>query len=228
MTEFILALAVFLASHSIPARPAVRQRLAAAFGERTYLALYSLLSLALLIWLISAAARAPLIPLWDLELWHYYVPIVLMIPALILFIGGLSSPNPFSISFSRRRFDPDRPGIVGITRHPVLWGFALWSGAHVVPNGNLVALIMFGGFCLFALAGMALLDRRKRTAMGHAWEQMASRTSILPLAALLAGRANLKPVPQLALWSAAAILIYFALLHLHPLLFGVDPAIVLR
>jgi uncharacterized membrane protein len=228
MAEFLLALFLFLASHSIPARPTVRRRIAAAIGERTYLTLYSLLSLALLVWLISAASRAPLVPLWDLEPWHYHVPIALMLPALILFVGGMVSPNPLSISFGRGAFDPERPGIVGVTRHPVLWGFALWSGAHVVPNGDLVSVIMFGGFCLFSLAGMKMIDRRKRRSLGAAWEKLAGRTSLLPFGAAISGRTGLAPTHLLLGWTAIGIAAYAALLFLHPLLFGVDPAIVLR
>jgi uncharacterized membrane protein len=228
MTEFFLALFVFLASHSIPSRPAVRQRIDAAIGERSYLILYSLLSFALLVWLISAAARAPLVPLWDLELWHYHVPIALMLPALILFVGAMASPNPLSISFSRRAFDPERPGIVGVTRHPILWGFALWSGAHIVPNGDFVSVIMFGGFCLFSLAGMKLIDLRKRRSLGADWPELAGRTSVLPFGAVLSGRTGLAPTHLLLGWTAIGVAAYAALLFLHPLLFGVDPAIVLR
>ena len=180
MTEFLAALALFLLSHAIPARPSLRQRLVATVGERTYQILYSLLSLVLLAWLISAATRAPYVPLWDLTLEQYWVPVVAMLPAFILFAGGAISPNPLSISFSRRRFDPERAGIVAVTRHPLLWGFALWAFAHVVPNGDLVSLIMFGGFGLFALAGMALADRRKRRQMGSDWGDLARRTPSSP------------------------------------------------
>ena len=222
MVEFFAALALFLLSHAIPARPALRQRLAAMLGERAYQLLYSALSLVLLVWLISAAARASYVPLWDLTIGHYWVPIVAMLPAFILFVGGAIAPNPLSISFSRRRFDPDRPGIITVTRHPVLWGFALWAFAHVVPNGDLVSLIMFGGFGLFALAGMALIDRRKRRQLGPEWEALARRTSVVPFAPSAGPR-----LPWdwrgLGIAVVAGALLYMALLHLHPWLFGPDP-----
>lgn len=225
MTEFFAALALFLLSHAIPARPALRSRLASMLGERTYQFLYSLLSLAILVWLISAAARAPYVPLWDLSIGQYWVPVVLMLPAFVLFAGGAISPNPLSISFSWRPFDPARPGIVAVTRHPVLWAFALWAFAHVVPNGDLVSLIMFGGFGLFALAGMALIDRRKKRQMGAEWDALARRTSVIPFVPSPGGR-----FPWdwrgLALALVIGALLYVALLHLHPLLFGPDPRMV--
>ena len=221
MTEFFLALSLFLLSHSIPARPAVRERLAGALGERTYVLLYSALSLGLLAWLISAAMRAPVVPLWPLEPWQYYVPILLMLPAFILFAGGALSANPLSISF-RRGFDPARPGFVAVTRHPILWGFALWSFAHVVPNGDLVPAIMFGGFGLFSLAGMALVDRRKRRQMGEEWQRLAARFPVVPFT-------GQRPAPgALLIPVLAGTFLYLALLHLHPLLFGPDPMAVLR
>ena len=222
MAEFFAALALFLLSHAIPSRPALRQRLAATLGERTYQLLYSILSLALLVWLISAAARAPYVPLWDLTIGQYWVPITVMLPAFILFAGGAIVPNPLSINFSRRRFDPERAGIVTVTRHPVLWGFALWAFAHVVPNGDLVSLIMFGGFGLFALAGMALVDRRKKRQLGADWGLLARRTSVIPFAPSPERRL---PWDRRGLTIAVVVgaLLYVALLHLHPLLFGPNP-----
>ena len=214
MPEFVLALALFLAAHSIPARPAVRGRLVAAVGERPYLLLYSLLSLALLAWLISAAVRAPTITLWPTTLGSYHLALALMLPASCLLVGGLASPNPFSISLSRRPFDPDRPGIVGLVRHSVLWGFALWAFVHAVANGDLVSLILFGGFLLFSLAGMKMVGRRRTRA--------------------LAGKAaSLQPTGRG--WTAAQILVtfgggtlfYLATLFGHPHLIGPNPGALL-
>lgn len=224
MIEFLAALVLFLASHSIPARPRVRAALVERLGERGYIAGYSILSLVLLIWLLSAASRAPFIPLWDLALWQYHVPVTLMLPAFLLFAGGAVCPNPLSISFSKSRFDPDRPGIVAITRHPILWGFALWAFAHVVPNGDLVSVVMFGGFGSFALLAMPIVDRRKRRALGPSWRDLADRTSLVPFGALAAGRIRMRwRTPQLLATLAIGAGLYAALLWLHPYLFGPDP-----
>ncbi len=223
MTEFLLVLTLFLLSHAIPARPHIRARLVAILGERAYLILYSALSVLLLVWLISAAARAPYVALWQPSLDLYWAPVLAMVPAAILLAGGAIAPNPLSISFSRRPFDPARPGIVAVTRHPILWAFALWAFAHAVPNGDVVSLIMFGGFGLFALAGMALIDRRKRRAPGSGWTDLARRTSVVPFA-----RTPDRRLPWdwrgLAVALLAGVLLYGALLHVHPQLFGPDPA----
>lgn len=227
MTEFLAALALFLISHAIPARPALRKRLVARYGERTYRLLYSGLSLLLLAWLISAAARAPYVPLWDVTIGQYWVPVVAMLPAFILFAGGALVPNPLSVSFRRGGFDPRRAGVITITRHPILWGFALWAFAHAVPNGDLFSLIMFAGFGLFALAGMALIDRRKQRELGSRWKDLARRTSVIPLTPPPGDRLPWD-VRGLAIALAAGMLLYIALLHLHPGLFGPDPRAVFR
>ena len=214
MLEFLLVLAAFLAAHSIPARPAVRGRLVAILGERPYLLLYSLLSLGLLAWLISAAVRARTILLWPTTLGSYHLALALMLPASWLLVGGLTTPNPFSISLSRRPYDPRQPGLVGLLRHPVLWGLAFWALVHTIANGDLVSLIMFGGLLLFSLLGMRLVGRRRIRALG-------TETEALPPL----GRGW--TVPQLLLTFGLGTLFYVAALHAHPHLFGPDPGALL-
>lgn len=212
MSEFLLALAAFLLAHSVPARPAVRGRLVALLGERTYLIGYSLFSLALLVWLISAALKAPSIPLWPAGLWAWHLSLFLMLPACWLLAGGLALPNPHSISMSRAPFDPAVPGPAGLVRHPVLWGFALWAAVHLLANGELVLALLFGIFLLFSLAGMKLIDRRRRRQRGAASEQP------------LAKRWN---AWQLLVTFGGGTLLYALLLAAHPALIGPDPGALL-
>lgn len=229
MIEFALALSAFLAAHILPARLGLRAWAVAGIGERAYLAAYSLLSIALLAWLISAAVRAPAIPLWPTTPGAYHAALALMLPASILLVAGAASPNPLSVGFSARGYDPARPGIVGVTRHPLLWGFALWAVAHLIPNGDLVSLIMFAGFALFALLGMAIVDRRKRRQLGGEWHRLAAATAAVPFAAWRRTRRALRWRPgdlTLALFGGAAL--YALLLWLHPRVIGPDPAAVLR
>ena len=210
MTEFFLALAAFLGAHIIPARSGIRTRLVNAVGERTYVLLYSLLSLALLAWLISAALRAPTIPVWSTSIGAYHLAAAAMLPARWLLIGGLTTPNPLSITMSRRPFDRSRPGIVGWVRHPVLWGFALWAFVHTVANGDVVWLILFGGFLLFSIVGMKIVDRRRRRQLGAEWERLQPTSRGWSAA-------------QLLLTFGGGTLFYVAALHAHPVLFGPNP-----
>lgn len=114
---------------------------------------------------------------------------------------------------------------MGITRHPLLWAFALWSSSHLITNGDLVSLIMFGGFALFSLAGMAMVDRRRRTALGAEWGGLAARTSVIPFAASLSNRASPRRAAlALVMAIVGGTLFYLSVLGLHPIVIGIEPA----
>lgn len=222
MIELLVALAVFVLAHGVPARPAIRDRLVARLGRGVYLAGYSVVSLALLVWFIDAARRAPVVTLWAFAPWQAWLPMVAMPVALALLFAGLASPNPLSVSFSA---GGGKGAIVAITRHPVLWGFLLWALAHLPPNGDAAALVAFGAMAVLAGVGMPLVDRRARARLGEeAWHALAASTSVLPFAALVAGRARLFMDRPLA-WSVIAAVAASAALLAggHAALFGVDP-----
>ena len=225
MLEFLAALVVFVLAHAVPARPVLRGRLVDALGRRTYLALYSALSLALLAWLISAAIRAPEIVIWQQDRWQAGLALIAAPLALVLIFAGLIKPNPLSVSFRTEGYDPARPGLLGITRHPVLWGFSLWGGAHIAANGDLVSIIFFGVLTFFALLGTVSLDRRKALTMGEAkWRRLAAHTANAPFIAILKG--DVRPGldrPLLAGIAASAIVSAVLLAGGHLSLFGADP-----
>ncbi len=222
MTELAVAIGAFLAAHMIPSVPGLRDRLIGAVGRGPYMAGYSILSLVLLAWVVVAALRADTIPLWNPAPWQGWVPLLVMPSALWLLFAGLASPNPLSVTM-RKTGQPAPGGIVAVTRHPVLWGFSLWGLSHVPPNGHLAALILFGGVALFGFLGMRMLDRRSRRTLGPRFDEFAASTSIVPFAAVLAGRARLDP-PALFPAAVAALVVYtWFLLHGHLWLIGRDP-----
>ncbi|MCL4780023.1 MAG: NnrU family protein [Gammaproteobacteria bacterium] len=191
MARFLGVFAIFLLSHLIAATPAIRRRLVALLGEVLFTICYSAMSLALFTWLIKSAQQAPYIELWPPQVWTYAITVALMPVAALLFGAGLLQPNPFSIAFVARPFDANKPGVVAITRHPLLWALGLWGLAHVPANGDLAAVIMFGGLGSFAMIGMWAVETRKRKMLGEAeWQRLAGPTSVLPFAALLGGRAR--------------------------------------
>ena len=222
MIAFLLALALFLALHMVPAIPALRARLVAAMGRRTYLIVYSLVSLLTLTWLVHVTLQLDFVPLWDPAPWQAWFPLVLTPIALVLLLAGLISPNPASITLRRPDLGPG--AITTVTRHPVLWGFALWAGSHLVPNGDLRSLLLFGALLAFALLGMVITDRRSRRRLGAQWAEIARTTSVLPFAAILAGHTQLRLDGALALAIlTSAALTAWLLLGGHTALFGADP-----
>lgn len=197
----------------------------ALLGERTYLWAYSAASLGLLYWLILAAGRAPVVVLWAFAPWQAWVPNLVMPVVVLLAAGGIGVANPFSFGGnSKAVFDPARPGITAVSRHPLLLAITLWALAHLVPNGTAALVLLFGLFAAFAVFGMVMLDRRRRRQWGDArFAELARNTSLWPAEAWLRGHArpSLDTLPPQRL--AVAAVIYLALLLFHPLLFGVSP-----
>ena len=223
--ELILAFALFFLSHIIPVRPIIREWLIRHIGNALYLAAYSVLSIILFVWLIMAAGRAPYLPLWPFAPWQLWIPNVAMPFVCFLLAFGMAIPNPLSIaSRNDESFDPDHPGIAGVTRHPVLWAAALWAFAHIVPNGNLAHVLLFGLFGAFSIAGMLAIDARKQRMLSAAeWRRLSHRTSQVPLAALV-GRRWRPSLGENSLFRLiVAIGVYAGLLALHQPFIGVSP-----
>ncbi|KIC07863.1 NnrU family protein [Leisingera sp. ANG-M1] len=213
--EFTAALGLFLASHAIPVRPPVRPWLVARLGLRGYIIAYSLLSLLILAWLIVAAERAPFIgilPYWEILRW---APLLLMPLACLLAVAGMMRQNPLSFGgLGLRAFDPADPGILAVSRHPLLAAMALWAGAHLLANGDLAHVILFGLFAGFAVMGMKIIDTRKQRQLGRAeWTRLSRSTARLNLA-------RLRPSASEASLAAA---VFLALLVLHAPIIGYHP-----
>jgi uncharacterized membrane protein len=173
---FVAAFAVFFISHSIPTRPAVKARIVSVTGRGGFTLAYSALSTAVLAWIIVAAGRAPYVELWGREPWQTHVPLTAMFVASVIMAMVFGQPN--ALSFGGRnndRFDPEDPGLVGWIRHPLLAGLLIWSLAHMVPNGDLAHVIVFGLFSGFSLLGMKIIDRRARRILGAGeWQRLAA------------------------------------------------------
>ena len=136
MAEFVVAFLVFIGAHVLPTRTGLRDRLIGILGRRAYLILYSVLSLALLAWLIAAAARAPHIAFWPTTRMSVILALIVTAIAAVLLSCGATRPSPVSISLRGGTADPQHPGILALTRHPVLWALFLWSVAHCIANGD--------------------------------------------------------------------------------------------
>jgi len=214
--EYALAFLVFFLTHSAPIRPPVRPWLVARLGQSGFGLAYSALSLGVLAWLIGAAGRAPYVPLWPWAGWQNHVVLAVMLPVCMILALTIARPNPFSFGGAGNdRFDPARPGIVRLTRHPLLLALVLWAGAHLLANGDLAHALLFGTFAGFALLGMRLVDRRKRREMGSAWGSLdAARRQAPP-----------RPIswPDVALRLGLGGMLYATLVWVHPWLFGVSP-----
>ena len=213
----VLAGLVFVASHVLISSTRLRGSLRDSLGEGGYLGLYSGLAAVTLGWFILAFVRAPEIIVWQPPLWTHFVPVGLLPVAFVLLVGGLAQRNPTAVGQERSaRADDPAPGILRITRHPVMWAFGLWSLGHLAANGDAAAIIFFG-----LLALLALIDRRKRLALGTDWSRLAEVTSNLPFAALLARRTRFSPGEIGVAPVLAGLLLYAVVFLAHRYLAGV-------
>ena len=223
--EFALAMGLFLVSHRIPAALGLKEHLIRRLGARGYLFLFSLGSVLLLWWVIVAAGRAPSVALWD-QTPAARLAVNLAMPVVVLLtVFGVAAPNPFAFEGRPDGFDPQAPGIAGLTRQPLLWALLLWSSAHLWVNGDLAHVFLFGSFAVFSLLGMKIVERRRARQAGPAeWARLSAHTGLLPGAALLSGRWR----PGLAKGGIVrftfALAAYAALYHSHEIVIGASPA----
>jgi uncharacterized membrane protein len=225
MIELIAAAAFLLATHYGISSTELRPWLVARIGERAYLGVYSVIAFGAIGWVISAFVRAPYIELWPTGAWSAGVALLVMPFALLLAVSGVSTPNPTAVGAPPETLEQVKAvrGILRVTRHPLMWGIALWALVHLVANGDLASFVMFGVLAALALVGTLMIDRKYAARRGAEWQRFVGASSNLPLAAIVQGRQSLM-LAEIG-WArvAVALLLYAVLLALHPWLFGVSP-----
>jgi uncharacterized membrane protein len=216
--QLYFASAAFLATHFVPSTP-LRGVLVRSLGEKAYVGLYTLVSFAMIGWMVWAYNRAPLEPLWVGLRW---LPAVLMPFSLVLLACGVLSRNPTLVGADKllKSADPAR-GMIRVTRHPVMWSFILWALAHILARGEFGAIVFFGTFLLLAALGAVLMDQRKARNLGEDWQRFAAVTSYFPFLAIAQGRNSFKPAEIGWRNPAIGLALYALLFWFHPLLFGI-------
>lgn len=219
--ELFLAGLVFAGSHVAVSSSAIRPVLVRVFGERPFLVLYSLLSIALLVWMVRAYGAAPHVEYWAAATGHRHLAMSLMLVACVLVAAGLSPSSPTSVLGAAPT--PAPSGIAKVTRHPVMWGVGLWGFAHMVTNGDAASLLFFGWLAGLALLGTVFIERKKKAALGAEWDAFAAASSNLPFAAVFAGRARLG-LGEIGYGRlAAGVALFLVLFFAHEAVIGVPP-----
>jgi uncharacterized membrane protein len=225
MAMLIVASAFFLVLHLLVAGTRLRDVFVSAAGERGYLGAFSIASLAGVVWLafsynLAGLAGSPL--LWDLGPGVKHLGLVVMAVAFFFVVSGLLTPNPTSVGMEDAA-TRDATGILRITRHPFLWGVALWAAFHLLANGDAASVVFFGTFLILAVAGTFSIDAKRARKMTKGWIEFAGRTSNAPFAAILAGRNSLKLGELVTYRQAVAIVVFLAMLFVHAWLFSASP-----
>lgn len=174
-----LAAFSFVATHFIMSHP-LRAPLVARLGERGFLIAYTVVAFATLGWTIWAFGQVPAeAPMWVTGDVAWLVASLLMWLGSILFIGSLRS-NPSFPSAGMRTRMPTPRGVFAITRHPMMWGFALWALVHAIVSATPAGLVLAAAIGFLALVGAAMQDRKKAGLMGEAWDGWRAHTSYVP------------------------------------------------
>jgi uncharacterized membrane protein len=220
--ELAAACVLFVGAHFLLSSLPVRRRLAGWLGQGGYLLLYSAIALALFAWMIWSFRLAPYHWIWGSPDWARMIAFAVMPIALMLLIAGYLTPNPSAVmgGYVLERDDP-APGIFKVTRHPVMIAVALWAAAHLLANGTAGGILLFGSLLILSLGGIAHIERRRRASGDANWQRLVAVTSIMPFAAILAGRTRFAFTPMDWTRLALGLGLYPALLFLHGPVFGV-------
>lgn len=187
MSLFVAGLIIFLGVHSIAiVAPGLRAGARERLGEVGWKGFYSIVSLAGLLMIIygfGLARQAPVV-LYTPPLWMRHVAFLLMLPVFPLLLAA------------------NLPGrIKTVTKHPMLTAVKFWALAHLLANGLLSDVLLFGGFLAWAVIDRISLKRRTQN-----------------LRSLPPGRFN----DAIAVVFGLALYVLF-ILWAHVRLFGVSP-----
>jgi uncharacterized membrane protein len=179
----------FVGAHFALSHP-LRRLLVGAIGERAFLALYSAIAFVTLgatIWAYRAAPAT--VPLWDVGDGMWAMATVAMLLASVLLLGSLIR-NP-ALPGASGAATAAAHGVYSVTRHPMMWAFAIWGASHILiyPIGK--NIILSSAIIILALVGAALQDLKKAALDPQGWTAWERRTSYLPFAAIAQGRAKL-------------------------------------
>ena len=187
MTLLIIGIIVMIGIHLVPTVPELRERLVGQLGQNGYRLLFSVVSTLGLVLLIWGFAKAPVVQVWSPPYWTRYVAMVLTLPVFILLIAAYV------------------PGqIKAKVKHPFVDAISTWALAHLIANGDLASILLFGSFLAYSVFDRITLKRRPATGLVTVPETWAARNDVISV--------------------VGGLLLYVAfLLWLHPLLIGTSP-----
>ena len=154
----LLSAIAFVGTHFLLSHP-LRGPLVRAVGEGPFRGIYSLVALitfGMMIYFYRAIGREP--ALWNVGDAGWITGTLLMWIASILFVGSFVG-NPALPGARRPRGGPT--GVLAITRHPMMWGFALWAAVHLMILGQFKSVVLDGAIIILPLAGAVGQDRKK-------------------------------------------------------------------
>jgi len=164
MTLLVLGLCLFIAIHLFPAFQAQRLSLIERFGELKYKGVFALVSIASFALILIGKGGAPFVEVWQPPQILAFVTKLLMLPTMILLVAAYIPSN-----FKRK------------IRHPMLMAVKVWALGHLLINGDLASIILFGSFLVFAILAMISANRRAE------WKKPEEKSIFLDILVILIG-----------------------------------------
>ncbi|MBO6783391.1 MAG: NnrU family protein [Alphaproteobacteria bacterium] len=222
LNELFAASVLFVAGHFILSSVPVRMALVGRLGETRFLVAYSVVILAIFVWMLLAFSQAPTDPAWAPPPALQWLPLIGMPLALFLVVCGLTTPSP---TLAGTKLDePGRDltqGIIRVTRHPFLNGVSLWAILHLLANGESRSVVLFTAMLVLSVGGMWHIDKRREFHYGADWGPVMLTTSAVPFAALITGRTTMDWA-GIGWWRVlASVAAYVAIVAVHGLVIGV-------
>lgn len=146
MLLLILGLALFLGMHGFTMARGQREMMMKRFGEGGYKGIYTLVSLlgfVLIIYGFQLYRSGGMIPVWSPPMWMGHLALLLTLPIFILLAATNSGGR-----------------IHAAVKHPMLLAVKIWAAAHLLANGDLGSILLFGGFLAWAVMARISLKRR--------------------------------------------------------------------
>jgi uncharacterized membrane protein len=211
----IVAISAFVAGHELLSHP-LRAPLVARLGARGFLLVYTVVAFGTLGVAVQLWKAIPPERLWVVPLWVHIACVIAMALAAILFVGSVTAPNPALMGMPAG--GPPR-GVQRITRHPMMWSFAIWGAVHIVMSADPRTLVLASGIITLALFGAAMQDGKKK-AQNPAYGEHMALTGFVPFAAQLRGRAAWGSAAPGLVAGLGGLALWGVLLWAHPLVIG--------
>ncbi|MGI8944063.1 MAG: NnrU family protein [Qipengyuania sp.] len=205
LVSLIAASLAFVGTHFALSHP-LRSALVGRLGENGFRALYSIAAIGTFIWMVLAfrAVGAGGDALWNgMGEAAWAVATIVTLLASVLLAGSFVRNPAFPDPRASTNAGAEVHGVFHVTRHPMMWSFALWATAHVLVSPTPRQFALAGAIVFLALVGAHLQDRKKRQLMGEAWAGWQARTNYWPRIGGFAKAGAIAWAGGIALWLAA-------------------------
>ena len=176
--SLLLSSIAFVGTHFLLSHP-LRGPLVRTMGEGPFRGVYSMVALitfGLMVFFYHAIGRETYL-MWNAGDAGWIIGTILMWLAAILFVGSFLG-NPALVGAPGPRGGPS--GVLRITRHPMMWSFAIWAAVHMMIIAQFKTVVFDSAIIILALVGAYMQDRKKAGQMGEDWHDWTAQTAFVP------------------------------------------------